>query len=95
MSLEKLDHKQLKLLPVCFIYYSSHILKFWVSYMVYDDKHLDNDYFRFWAIKVLVLIAICVGAFFIPRGEFGIGMCIVPNIHGITETVIYGKEALQ
>lgn len=30
--------------------------------------------FRFWAIKILVLIAICVGAFFIPRGEFGIGM---------------------
>ncbi|XP_062617110.1 serine incorporator 1-like isoform X1 [Saccostrea cucullata] len=26
----------------------------------------------FWAIKILVLIAICVGAFFIPRGEFGI-----------------------
>ena len=63
--------------------------------MVYDDKQLDNDYFRFWAIKILVLIAICVGAFFIPRGEFGIGMCIVPNVHGTTETVISGKENLQ
>lgn len=25
----------------------------------------------FWAIKVLLLIGVCVGAFFIPRGEFG------------------------
>nr|XP_022341511.1 serine incorporator 1-like isoform X2 [Crassostrea virginica] len=31
----------------------------------------------FWAIKVLVLIAICVGAFFIPRGEFGIAWMYV------------------
>ncbi|XP_069106278.1 serine incorporator 3-like isoform X2 [Argopecten irradians] len=25
----------------------------------------------FWAIKLLIVVAICVGAFFIPRGEFG------------------------
>ncbi|XP_048727691.2 serine incorporator 3-like isoform X2 [Ostrea edulis] len=31
----------------------------------------------FWAIKILVLIAICVGAFFIPRGEFGIAWMYV------------------
>lgn len=30
--------------------------------------------FRFWVIKILVLIVICVGVFFILRGEFGIGV---------------------
>ncbi|XP_021341166.1 probable serine incorporator isoform X2 [Mizuhopecten yessoensis] len=25
----------------------------------------------YWSIKILILVAICVGAFFIPRGEFG------------------------
>ncbi|KAK3088575.1 hypothetical protein FSP39_020772 [Pinctada imbricata] len=28
----------------------------------------------FWAIKIIVLIGICVGAFFIPRGSFGIAL---------------------
>lgn len=43
---------------------------------IYADSKVNVFFkcFRFWAIKALVLIAICVGAFFIPRGEFGIGV---------------------
>lgn len=31
----------------------------------------------FWAVKIIIMIAICVGAFFIPRGEFGKAWMIV------------------
>ena len=29
--------------------------------------------FRFWFFKILILVGICVGAFYIPRGDFGTG----------------------
>ena len=29
---------------------------------------------RFWFFKFLILIGLCVGAFYIPRGDFGTGM---------------------
>lgn len=42
-----------------------------------EMKHSCHHIFRFWAIKILIFIAIGVGAFFIPRGSFGQAWMIV------------------
>ncbi|KAL8625206.1 hypothetical protein ACOMHN_030839 [Nucella lapillus] len=42
----------------------------------------------FWALKVLVMIAICVGAFFIPRGSFGQAWMVIGLIGGFLFIII-------
>jgi len=72
----KTSHLQLEVLNP----HKDQLLIFYIllkGQLILPDTNEMYIVFRYWLIKFLILIGLCVGAFFIPRGDFGIGMFVI------------------